>query len=46
MGLSWSQASAMDDLDNELHRDIDDHMDDAESLPYRYLKSLEFPLRA
>ena len=27
----------MDDLDNELARDIDDHMDDAESLPYRYL---------
>ena len=27
----------MDDLDNELDRDIDDHMDDAESLPYRYL---------
>jgi hypothetical protein len=27
----------MDDLDNELDRDIDDHIDDAESLPYRYL---------
>ena len=27
----------MDDLDNELGRDIDDHIDDAESLPYRYL---------
>ena len=27
----------MDDLDNELARDIDDHMDDAESLPYCYL---------
>jgi hypothetical protein len=28
----------MDDLDNELDRDIDDHIDDAESLPFRYLK--------
>jgi hypothetical protein len=27
----------MDDLDNELDRDIDDHIDDVESLPYRYL---------
>ena len=27
----------MDDLDNDLKRDIDDHMDDAELLPYRYL---------
>ena len=27
----------MDDLDNELDRDIDDHMDDRESLPFRYL---------
>ncbi len=27
----------MDDLDNELDRDIDDHIDDLESLPYRYL---------
>ena len=36
----------MDDLDNELDRDIDDHIDDAESLPFRYLKSLEFPFRA
>jgi hypothetical protein len=27
----------MDDLDNELHRTIDDHMDDAELLPFRYL---------
>jgi hypothetical protein len=27
----------MDDLDNELNRDIDDHIDDAESLPFRYL---------
>jgi hypothetical protein len=27
----------MDDLDNELDRDIDDHIDDIESLPFRYL---------
>jgi hypothetical protein len=36
----------MDDLDNELDRDIDDHIDDLESLPFRYLKYLKFPLRA
>lgn len=29
----------MDDLDNELHRSIDDHMDDSELLPFRYLNS-------
>jgi len=27
----------MDDLDNELDRDIYDHIDDVESLPFRYL---------
>jgi hypothetical protein len=27
----------MDDLDNELQRTIDDHMDDSELLPFRYL---------
>ena len=27
----------MDDLDNELDRSVDDHIDDAESLPFRYL---------
>jgi hypothetical protein len=27
----------MDDLDNELNRTIDDHMDEAELLPFRYL---------
>jgi hypothetical protein len=36
----------MDDLDNELDRDIDDHIDDLESLPFRYLKCQKFPLRA
>jgi hypothetical protein len=29
----------MDDLDNDLNRDIDDHMDESELLPFRYLKS-------
>lgn len=28
----------MDDLDNDITRDIDDHMDDAELLPFRYQK--------
>jgi hypothetical protein len=36
----------MDDLDNELDRDIDDHIDDLELLPYRYLNIWKFPLRA
>ena len=27
----------MDDLDLDITRDIDDHMDDAELLPFRYL---------
>jgi hypothetical protein len=31
----------MDDLDNELARDIDDHMDDSESLPFRYQNSID-----
>ena len=26
----------MDDLDNDLARDIDDHIDDSELLPFRY----------
>jgi hypothetical protein len=26
----------MDDLDNELARDIDDHMEESELLPFRY----------
>ena len=29
----------MDDLDNELDRSIDDHIDEAELLPFRYLNS-------
>jgi hypothetical protein len=31
----------MDDLDNDLDRDIDDHIDQAESLPFRYLNILD-----
>jgi hypothetical protein len=31
----------MDDLDNELDRDIDDHIDDAESLPFRYQNMID-----
>jgi hypothetical protein len=31
----------MDDLDNELKRSIDDHIDDFESLPFRYLNSFD-----
>ena len=41
MAPSWSQVSAMDDLDNDLDRSIDDHIDDAESLPFRYLNNLD-----
>jgi hypothetical protein len=29
----------MDDLDNDLDRSIDDHIDDVELLPFRYLNS-------
>ena len=31
----------MDDLDNDLSRSIDDQIDDAESLPFRYLNILD-----
>ena len=31
----------MDDLANPLSRDIDNHMDDAELLPFRYQKVLD-----
>ena len=30
----------MDDLDVDIGSDIDDHMDDGETLPFRYLKRL------
>ena len=31
----------MDDLDNDLPRSIDDHIDEAESLPFRYLNIID-----
>jgi hypothetical protein len=31
----------MDDLDNDLSRSIDDHIDAAESLPFRYQNILD-----
>ena len=31
----------MDDLDNDLARDIDDHMDESELLPFRYLNLID-----
>jgi hypothetical protein len=34
-------AAGMDDLDNDLKRTIDDHVDDAELLPFRYQKRLD-----
>jgi hypothetical protein len=33
-------GSAMDDLDNDIRRTIDDAMDDGELLPFRYLNVL------
>jgi hypothetical protein len=37
MALSKFMAVGMDDLDNDLKRTIDDHVDDAELLPFRYV---------
>jgi hypothetical protein len=37
MGHSKSTAVAMDDLDNDIKRTMDDAVDDAESLPFRYV---------
>jgi len=34
-------GAGMDDLDNDIKRTIDTAMDEAESLPFRYLKSLD-----
>ena len=31
----------MDDLDNDLSRSIDDHIDEAELLPFRYQNSID-----
>ena len=37
---SKSMVGAMDDLDNDIKRTIDDAMDDGELLPFRYLNVL------
>ena len=34
----------MDDLDADISRDIDDHMDDSELLPFRYQSLIEVQL--
>ena len=34
----------MDDLDNDVKRSLDDAVDEAELLPFRYLKEVELPL--
>jgi hypothetical protein len=39
MGLSKFMAVGMDDLDNDLKRTIDDAVDDAELLPFRYINN-------
>lgn len=31
-----STGVAMDDLDNDIQRTIDEHIDESESLPFRY----------
>jgi hypothetical protein len=36
MEPSWFMAVAMDDLDNDIKRTIDDAVDEAELLPFRY----------
>jgi hypothetical protein len=38
MALSSLKAKSMDDLDNDIRRSIDDAVDEAELLPFRYLK--------
>jgi hypothetical protein len=40
MGHSKSTAVAMDDLDNDIKRTIDDAVDEAELLPFRYVNDL------
>jgi hypothetical protein len=37
MAPSKFMAASMDDLDNDIKRTIDDAVDDAELLPFRYL---------
>jgi hypothetical protein len=41
MALSCSMVSAMDDIDLDIRRSIDDAMDDGELLPFRYEKMLD-----
>jgi len=40
MGLSKCMGAGMDDLDNDIRRTIDDAVDEAELLPYRYQNML------
>jgi hypothetical protein len=40
MELSWSMGAGMDDLDNDIRRTIDDAVDEAELLPFRYQNDL------
>ena len=42
MELSKFMGAGMDDLDNDIDRDIDDHMDASELLPFRYTKKRGF----
>jgi hypothetical protein len=44
MGHSFIKASVMDDLNMDISSDIDDHMDDAELLPFRYQSLIEVQL--
>lgn len=41
MALSYSTVSAMDDIDLDIRRSIDDAMDDGELLPFRYQNMLD-----
>ena len=40
MALSKFMAVGMDDLDNDIKRTIDDAVDEAELLPFRYVNDL------
>jgi len=41
MVLSYLRVSAMDDIDLDIRRSIDDAMDDGELLPFRYQNRLD-----
>lgn len=41
MALSCSMVNAMDDIDLDIRRSIDDAMDDGELLPFRYQNMLD-----